>query len=164
MELLDHMAIRLHCRSPRFHSWVGKMPWRRDRLPTPVLLGCPYGSVGKESAYNAGEPGFAPWVGEIPWRRERLPTLVFWPGEFHGLYSPEGRKESDTTERVLLSLSNLLHVELRSLHLQTTGHKRQRQCCSRPRVMQSTHCSFARSEPLNKEQLIPRDYHSVPIL
>ena len=28
------------------------------------------------------------WVGKIPWRRERLPTPVFWPGEFHGLYSP----------------------------------------------------------------------------
>ena len=26
-------------------------------------------------------------VGKIPWRRERLPTPVFWPGEFHGLYS-----------------------------------------------------------------------------
>ena len=25
---------------------------------------------------------------KIPWRRERLPTPVFWPGEFHGLYSP----------------------------------------------------------------------------
>ena len=33
-------------------------------------------------------------VGKIPWRRERLPTPVFWPGEFHGLYSPWGRKES----------------------------------------------------------------------
>ena len=27
-------------------------------------------------------------LGKIPWRRERLPTPVFWPGEFHGLYSP----------------------------------------------------------------------------
>ena len=35
---------------------------------------------------------------EEPWRRERLPTPVFWPGEFHGLYSPWGRKELDTTE------------------------------------------------------------------
>ena len=34
---------------------------------------------------------------EDPWRRERLPTPVFWPGEFHGLYSPWGCKESDTT-------------------------------------------------------------------
>ena len=41
----------------------------------------------------------------MAWRRERLPTPVFWPGEFHGLYSPWGHKESDTTER--LSLSSL---------------------------------------------------------
>ena len=35
---------------------------------------------------------------KIPWRREQLPTPVFWPGEFHGLYSPCGRKESDMTK------------------------------------------------------------------
>ena len=35
---------------------------------------------------------------EDPWRRERLPTRVFWPGDFHGLYSLRGRKELDTTE------------------------------------------------------------------
>ena len=34
------------------------------------------------------ETWFDPWVGKIPWRRETLPTLVFWPGEFHGLYGP----------------------------------------------------------------------------
>ena len=33
-----------------------------------------------------------------PLENGRLPTPVFWPGEFHGLYSPWGRKESDTTE------------------------------------------------------------------
>jgi len=42
---------------------------------------------------------------EIPWRREKLPTPVFWPGEFHGLYSPWHRKRSDTTKRLSLSLS-----------------------------------------------------------
>ena len=48
------------------------------------------------------------WVGTIPWRRERLPISVFWPGEFHGLYSPWGRKELDTTERLsLTSLSDI---------------------------------------------------------
>ena len=41
-------------------------------------------------------------LGKIPWRRERLPTPVFWPGEFHGLYSPWGCKELDTTERLTL--------------------------------------------------------------
>ena len=35
---------------------------------------------------------------EDPWRGERLPTPVFWPGEFHGLYSPWPLKESDMTE------------------------------------------------------------------
>ena len=43
-------------------------------------------------------PGFDPWVGKIPWRKERLPTPVFWPAEFHRLYSAWGRKESDTTK------------------------------------------------------------------
>ena len=47
---------------------------------------------------QCGRPGFDPWVGKLPWRKESLPTPVFWPGEFHGLYSPRGRKESDTTE------------------------------------------------------------------
>ena len=45
------------------------------------------------------ETWFDPWVGKVPWRRERLPTPVFWPGEFHGLYSPWSHKQSDTTER-----------------------------------------------------------------
>ena len=42
---------------------------------------------------------------EEPWRRAWQPTPVFWPGEFHGLYSPWGCQESDTTERLSLSLS-----------------------------------------------------------
>ena len=71
-------------RRPQFNSWVGKIRWRRDRLPTPVFLGFPCGSAGKESACKESA-GFAPWVGN--WRRERLPTPVFWPGELHGLYS-----------------------------------------------------------------------------
>ena len=44
------------------------------------------------------------WVGKIPWRRERLSTPVFWPGEFHGLYSTWGHKESDMTEQLSLFL------------------------------------------------------------
>ena len=51
------------------------------------------------------ETWFDPWIGKIPWRKEWLPTPVFWPGDFHGLYSPWGRKESDTTKRLSLSIS-----------------------------------------------------------
>ena len=79
--------------------------------------------VGKESACNAGDPGSIPGSGrstgegigyplQYSWAslvaqlikklpaRERLPTPVFWSREFHGLYSPWGHKESDTTERL----------------------------------------------------------------
>ena len=49
-------------------------------------------------------PGFDTWVGKIPWRRDRLTTPVFWPGEFHGLYSPWGHKELDMTKRLSLHL------------------------------------------------------------
>ena len=66
-------------------------------LPTPVFLGFPCGSAGKESACNVGNLGLMPVLGRSP-RRERLPTPVFWPREFHGLNSPWGREESDTTE------------------------------------------------------------------
>ena len=65
---------------------------------------------------------FDPWVGKIPWRRERLPTLVFWPGEFHGLYRPWGHEESDTTERLSLSFTSQLTdpSKIWSLHPQAS--------------------------------------------
>ena len=61
-------------------------------------------------------PGFDLWVGKIPWRRKWHPTPVILPGKSHGQrglvgYSPQGLKESDTTERLhflSLSLSILL--------------------------------------------------------
>ena len=44
------------------------------------------------------------WVGKIPWRRERLPTPGFLLRDFHGLYSPQGCKESDMMEGLSISL------------------------------------------------------------
>ena len=52
--------------TPRFDSWVGKIPWRRDRLPTPVFLGFPGGSAGKESACNVRDLGLIPGLGRSP--------------------------------------------------------------------------------------------------
>ena len=34
----DGREICLQCRRPRFDPWVGKIPWRRKWLPTPVFL------------------------------------------------------------------------------------------------------------------------------
>ena len=49
---------------------------------------------------------------EDPLEGERLPTPVCWPRRFRGLYSPWGRKEWDTTERLSLSF----------IHSPTEGH------------------------------------------
>ena len=49
------------------------------------------------------------WVQSLGWedplKKGKATHPIFWPGEFHGLYSPWHRKESDTTERLSLSLS-----------------------------------------------------------
>ena len=45
---------------------LGKIPWRRDRLPTPVFLGFPYSSAGKESTHNVGDLGSIPRLGRSP--------------------------------------------------------------------------------------------------
>ena len=56
-------------------------------------------------------------VGKIPWRRKWQPTPVFLPRKSHGQrslvgYSPQGHKESDVIEWLILSLSYIiLHVE-----------------------------------------------------
>ena len=50
----------------RFNFWLGKIPWRRDRLPTPVFLGFSGGLAGKESACNLGDPGSIPGLGRSP--------------------------------------------------------------------------------------------------
>ena len=54
------------CRRPQFDSWVRKIRWRRDRLPTPVFLGFPGGSTGEESACKAGDLGSISGLGRSP--------------------------------------------------------------------------------------------------
>ena len=60
---------------------------------------------GKESACNAGDSGLIPGSGRSPGGGHDKPPPAFLPGESHGQgglmdYSPWGRRESDTTERV----------------------------------------------------------------
>ena len=54
------------CRRSQFDSWVGKIPWRRDRLPTLVFLGFPGGLDGKESPCNARDLDSIPGFGRSP--------------------------------------------------------------------------------------------------
>ena len=50
----------------QFKSWVGKIPWRMDGLPTLAFLGFPCGSAGKESAFDVGDLGLIPGLGRSP--------------------------------------------------------------------------------------------------
>ena len=53
----------------------------------------------KNPPANAGDLSSIPGLGRSPGERNGYSlTPVFWPGEFHGLYSPWGRKESGMTE------------------------------------------------------------------
>ena len=52
---------------------------------------------------------------KVPWRRKWLSIPVFLPGKFHGQsslagYNPWDHKESDTAERLTLSLLMVTHI------------------------------------------------------
>ena len=71
--------------------------------------------VKKESEKAGLKLSIQKRVRKIPWRREWQPIPVFLPGESHERriqvgYSPRGRKESDTTERLHFSLSSVILV------------------------------------------------------
>ena len=87
----------------RFNPWVRKIPWRRERLSTPILLPRKFHEQRSLAGYSPwsyyGLPwwlrqytvclqrrtlGFNHWVREIPWKREWLPIRVVLPGESQG--------------------------------------------------------------------------------
>ena len=65
----------------QFDSWVRKICWIRDRLPTPVSLSFPGGSAGKESACNVGDLGSMPGLGRSPGERNSYPLLYSGLGD-----------------------------------------------------------------------------------
>ena len=92
------LIAHLQHRRPQFDSWDGKICWRRDRLLTPVFLGFPGGSAGKESACNAGDLGSIIGLGRSPGEGKGYPL------QYSGLENhKEDHKESDTAEQLSLS-------------------------------------------------------------
>ena len=51
------------CRRPVFHPWVGKIPWRREWLPTPTPIFLPGKCPGQRSLADCS-----------PWGRKELDT------------------------------------------------------------------------------------------
>ena len=82
------LYIKKFTNQPLSTASPGGLPWRLRW--SSVCLQC-------------GRAGFDSWVGKILWRRKWQPTPVLLPGKSHGWrnlvgYSPQGRKESSTTE------------------------------------------------------------------
>ena len=66
--------------------------------------------IGTVTSLSHSSPAmWETWVRSLGWEdpleKGKATHSVFWPGEFPGLYSPRGRKESDPTERLALALS-----------------------------------------------------------
>ena len=108
---LSWLRICPQCWRPGFDPWVGKMPWRRERLPTPAFwprechglyspwgglkesditecfyTGFPGGNSGKESVCQCRSHrrcGFDPWVGKICILAWRIPWTGAWQAAVH---------------------------------------------------------------------------------
>ena len=59
---LSWERIHLQCRRSRFDSWVGEIPWRRDRLSTSVFLGFPVAQMVKNPPAM-----WETWVRSLDW-------------------------------------------------------------------------------------------------
>ena len=71
----------MQCRRPRFDTWVGKIPWRRERLPSPVF-----------------------WLGEFrglysPWSRKEPDTTRDF--HFHTQYSQSSNQIFELVKNLL---------------------------------------------------------------
>ena len=106
--------MHLQCRRLQFNSWVGKFPWRRDRLPTPVFLGFPAGSAGKESICNEGVLHLIPGLGRCPRGRHGNPFQYSCLENPHGQRSlaatVHGVTKSDKTERLSTAHMYCIHA------------------------------------------------------
>ena len=101
----------------KFNPWVRKIPWRRAWQPTPVFLGFPGDSAGKESACNTGDldsnPGSGRSLGEANGYQLQYSCLENPHGQRSLVgYSPKGCKESDMMKHLSPNLLNCLLVVL----------------------------------------------------
>ena len=73
---------RLRCRTPGFDSCVGKIPWRRERLPTPVFR--PKKFHGLYSPWSCIESDITEQFSlHHEWRIDaETEALILWPPEW----------------------------------------------------------------------------------
>ena len=100
--------IRLQCRRPWLNSWMGKIRWRRDRLPPPVFLGFACGSAVKESACNEEDLGWIPELGRSCGERKG------YPFQYSGLKNSMDCIGHGVSKR-LIGLSDFTHSNRKEL-------------------------------------------------
>ena len=107
VQMINYKTILIICLMENASAFPSLLPfgWRKNNTSSHVY---PRASLVAQLVKNPPAMREA-WVRSLGWEdaleKEKLPTPVFWPGEFHGLYSPWGCKVSDTTEWLPLSLS-----------------------------------------------------------
>ena len=89
-----------------FDPWVRKILWRRERLYTPVFLGFPGGSGGKESACSVGDLVSTPGLGRSPGKGKGYPLQ----------YSGLGNSMDCIVHGVAKSWTRLSDFQFISLH------------------------------------------------
>ena len=97
----------LEARSPRARSWHVWILWSPLSYSlASYSLQYSWASLVAQLVKNSPamwETWFQSLDWEDPLEKGKATTPVFWPGEFHDLYSPWRHKESDTPERLSLS-------------------------------------------------------------
>ena len=105
IRILEWVAISFSSNAgdPSSIPGLGKICWRRNRLPTPVVLVIPCASVGKESACNVGDLDSILRLGRSP--GEETGYQLQYSGLENSMDCIVHRisKELDTTERLSLS-------------------------------------------------------------
>ena len=108
LSLLSHSSVSkesaCNAGDPSLIPGLGRSSGEGIGYPTSVFLGFPCGSAGKESSCNAGDLGSIHGLERSPGEGKGYPL------QYSGLensigYSPWGLKESDMTQRLLLTHS-----------------------------------------------------------
>ena len=110
---LRWLRLRLQCGRPGFSPWVGQIPWRRERLPTPVFW--PGEFHGQRSL-----AGYSPWGLKELEMTERLwlslygRTLLFIHSKYHSLHRliPDSQSTPPLAHSLLATTSLFMSVSL----------------------------------------------------
>ena len=90
-----------------------------------MYMGFPCGSAGKEPTCNVGDLGLIPGLGRLPGEEKATHSRILAWRIPWTVYSPWGRKEPDTTERLVLHFISLGSILFgRRIH----SHMRDRIC------------------------------------